>query len=80
MRRAYRASRYTSRRQSSVLTVEQEPATAECNEHLWLEDKWLLQEVLANIEKIKRPGEDSDTYKRCFRCEQRYRSLLESLP
>ncbi len=88
---------------TTELTVEQEPAMAECKEQdFWLHDKWPLQAVLANLEKIKamvreKSGEDSgmslifllqvlyihgtsDAYKMCLRHEERYRSLLASLP
>ncbi|PBK89627.1 hypothetical protein ARMGADRAFT_327935 [Armillaria gallica] len=50
------------------LIAEQEPATVECNEQdFWLHDKWPLQAVLANLEKIKatvreKAGEDSEVY------------------
>ncbi len=50
---------------TTELTVEQEPAMAECKEQdFWLHDKWPLQAVLANLEKIKamvreKSGEDS---------------------
>ncbi|PBK66050.1 hypothetical protein ARMSODRAFT_367562 [Armillaria solidipes] len=63
-----------------------EPATVECNEQdFWLQDKWPLQAVLANLEKIKatvreKEGEDSDTYKKCLQHEERYRSLLANIP
>ncbi|SJL09042.1 uncharacterized protein ARMOST_12418 [Armillaria ostoyae] len=66
-------------------TVEEEPATVECNEQdFWLEDKWPLQAVLANLEKIKatvreKEGEDSDAYKKCLEHEERYRSLLANI-
>ncbi|SJL10988.1 uncharacterized protein ARMOST_14385 [Armillaria ostoyae] len=69
---------------ATELTVEQEPTTAECNEDFWLQDKWPLQEVLANLEKKKvtvreKSSEDSDAYKKCLQHEERYRSLLASL-
>ncbi|PBK64162.1 hypothetical protein ARMSODRAFT_962330 [Armillaria solidipes] len=71
---------------TTELTFEQEPSIAECNEQdFWLHDKWPLQAVLANLEKIKamvreKSGEDSDAYKMCLRHEERYRSLLADLP
>ncbi|KAK0245121.1 hypothetical protein EDD85DRAFT_783089 [Armillaria nabsnona] len=50
---------------TTELMVEQKPAMVECNEQdFWLHDKWPLQAVLANLEKIKamvreESGEDS---------------------
>ncbi len=50
---------------TTELTVEQQPATVECDEQdFWLQDKWHLQVVLANLEKVKamvheKSGEDS---------------------